>query len=96
MPSIIEHFLFRFGGNSLRIALARKWGVKIGKNSIIDPPCTFTEPYLVSIGNDCAITSGVSFLTHDRAPRIFRKNKDFLGSIHGPIVIKNNCFIGIN
>ncbi len=96
MPNIIDQILFRLGGNNLRVALARKWGLNLGKNCILYPPCTFTEPYLVSIGDDCVITSGVSFLTHDRAPRIFKKNKDFLESIHGPITIKKNCFIGIN
>jgi len=96
MPSIIEQILFRFGGNSLRIALTRKWGVKIGKNCVIDPPCTFTEPYLVSIGNNCVITSRVSIITHIGANRVFLKSKDFLGTVYAPIVIHDNCFIGIN
>jgi len=96
MFSLIEQFLFRIGGNNLRIMIARKWGVKIGKNCVINPPITFTKPYLVSIGNDCVITSGVVFLTSDGAIRVFKKKNDFNETVYSPIIIKDNCFIGIN
>ena len=96
MPSFIDQILFRIGGNRLRIVLARKWGVKIGKNCVINPPCTFRKPYLVSIGDDCVITSGVSFLTSDGAIRIFKKSGDFKETVYGPIIIRDNCFIGLN
>lgn len=100
MPLFIERILFNFGGNHVRISLARKWGMKVGKNCIINPPLIVPKPYLVSIGNDCVITSGVSFLTGDAGMWIFRKcNKkeyDKIGSIYGPIIIHDNCFIGLN
>jgi len=96
MPSFIDQLLFRIGGNRLRIALARKWGVKVGKNCVISPPCTFGKPYLVSIGDDSVITSGVSFLTSDGAIRVFKKSGDFKETVYGPIIIRENCFIGIN
>lgn len=96
MFSLIQQFFFRIGGNSLRIIIARKWGVKIGRNCVINPPTTFTKPYLVKIGNDCVITSGVTFLTSDGAIRILRKKNDFDGTVYAPIIIKDNCFIGIN
>ena len=96
MFSLIQQFLYRIGGNNLRIIIARKWGVKIGRDSVINPPTTFTKPYLVKIGNDCVITSGVTFLTSDGAIRILRKRNDFDGTVYAPIIIKDNCFIGIN
>jgi acetyltransferase-like isoleucine patch superfamily enzyme len=55
-----------------------------------------SEPYLVFIGNHCEITAGVHFITHDGGTWIFRENKKFLGSKFGPIIIRDNCFIGLN
>ena len=97
MPSIIERYLFRLGGNKIRIALARKWGVRIGNNCVIMTPCTFVDPYLVLIGNDVVITAGVMFITHDGAIRIFLKKAEHFNQVktcYGPIVIRDNCFIG--
>ncbi len=97
MSNIIDQILFRMGGNSLRIALARKWGVKIGKGCYINPPCRFgVEPFLISIGNDCVLSGNNTFITHDGAIRIFLNSKDFreIGTLFGPIVIRDNCFIG--
>jgi acetyltransferase-like isoleucine patch superfamily enzyme len=92
----IETFLFRFGGNNLRTQLARRWGVKVGNNCQIMNGNFGSEPYLIYIGNHCEITDGVNFITHDGGTWVFRENRKFLGSKFGPIIIKDNCFIGIN
>ena len=97
MRNIVEQLLFRLGGNNLRIALARKWGVKIGKGCYINPPCRFGgEPFLISIGNDCVLSGDNTFITHDGAIRIFLGSEVFkeIGTLFGPIAIRDNCFIG--
>jgi acetyltransferase-like isoleucine patch superfamily enzyme len=55
-----------------------------------------SEPYLISIGDHCEITSGVKFITHDGGTWIFRADKNYEGSKFGPIKIHENCFIGLN
>lgn len=97
MLNIIRQFLFRLGGNDLRITLARKWGVKVGKGCYINPPCRFgVEPYLISIGNDCVLAGNNTFITHDGAIRIFLTSKVYkeIGTLFGPIAIRDNCFLG--
>jgi len=96
MIRTIENLLFRWGSSDLRVKIARRWGVKIGASCRLFNVNFGSEPYLISIGNHCEITSGVSFITHDGGTWIFRESKEFLGSKFGPIIIKDNCFIGIN
>ncbi len=97
MPNIIEQILFRIGGDRLRVALARKWGVRVGKRCYFHPPCRFGRAaYLISIGNDCALAGDNTFFTYDGGKRIFedtKADKD-IGQIFGPIVIRDNCMIG--
>ena len=39
-------------------------GVKLGANNYIASKFWSTEPYLISVGNHCQITSGVHLHTH--------------------------------
>lgn len=64
-----------------------------------------SEPYLVEIGDNCLITSGVKFLTHDTSVEVaLRKyenqktleNGYFDKTLFGKIIIRDNCFIGVN
>lgn len=96
ITKILLNKLYQFGPNKTRISVARHWGVKIGEGCRIYP-CRFgSEPFLISIGNNCEITAGVTFVTHDGATWIFRKDKKFTKTKYGPIIIKDNCMIGIN
>ena len=79
--------------------------VKVGKGTrLITSFKNFaSEPYLVTIGENCIITSGVKFLTHDAsisvALRYLGKDrivKDSKYEILGKIVVGDNCMIGIN
>jgi acetyltransferase-like isoleucine patch superfamily enzyme len=93
---LFTRIIIRSGPSNLRIFFARKSGVEIGKNCRIFA-CEFgSEPYLISIGNNCEITSGVTFITHDGGTWVFRKNKRFIGTKYGPIIIRENCMVGIN
>lgn len=71
----------------------RKQGAKVGENCSIQIERLASEPYLVEIGNNVAIASGVRFLTHDGASFIFRDKFPAL-RYFGKIVIEDNCFIG--
>src|SRR5690606_36547449 len=63
-------------------------------NCIISIKDFGSEPYLIEIGNDVRITSGVKLFTHGGA-RVFRKNiPDF--DFFGKIKIGNNVYIGNN
>ena len=80
----------------LKISKARRMGVKIGERCcLICGLFSFgTEPYLISIGNDCTITGGVIFLTHDGGIEVINHlkhtNYDKIGLIH----VGDNVFIG--
>lgn len=75
---------------------AKYLGVKIGNN------CEFyknikwgSEPYLIKIGNNVRITSGVKFITHDGGVWVLRNIKnDKSIDVFGKITIGDNCHIG--
>ncbi len=57
-----------------------------------------TEPYLISIGDDCLIATNVQFITHDGGVKVLNSMKRFgnqsmdkVGQIH----IGNNVYIGM-
>lgn len=74
-----------------RACILRLAGLKIGKNVLIYKGVKFdtVAPELISIGDNIAITSGVTILTHfldpSKAGRLFRIGKVRIG---------NNVFIG--
>jgi len=72
----------------------RRQGVRIGRNCRILTGDFGTEPYLVKIGDNCVITGGVSFVTHDGASALFRGEMPDLNRF-GKIEVKDNCFVGV-
>lgn len=77
-----------------RMDLFIKKGLKIGRNVHIDGTVKIDENFchLISIGDNCRITRGVTILAHDGAPRTYTGGY----GIAGKVDIKNNCIIGIN
>jgi acetyltransferase-like isoleucine patch superfamily enzyme len=71
----------------------RKQGMQVGDNCMIVPTYFSTEPYLIKIGNHVGVAQGVTFITHDGGPWIFRHEVPDL-QVFGPIVIEDNCIIG--
>lgn len=71
----------------------RQSGAEVGEGCWIVPTSFSTEPYLVRIGNHVSIEEGVSFMTHDGGPWVFRDRISDL-QVLGPIVIYDNCYIG--
>ena len=73
---------------------ARKAGVNIGDNNFIASKFWSSEPYLITIGNNCGITGGVKMFTHGggRVARVRYPNFD----IFGRVTIGNHVYIGTN
>lgn len=73
---------------------ARKAGVKLGDRNFIRSRFWSSEPYLITVGSDCAITSGVKFFTHGgaRTARSLYPKFDFFGKIN----VGNRVYIGTN
>ena len=90
----------RFLRNNEFIYILKEQGIQIGKGTIFYGPETMqidrSRPYLLSIGEYCKITSGVSILTHDYSRSVLRR---VYGDVIGEgerTVIGNNVFIGMN
>ena len=70
-----------------------RWrGIKIGDNCLICSYLVTKEPYLLEIGNNVIVSTNVSFITHDRSPKIWNG----WGDLYGRIKIGSNSFIGEN
>lgn len=75
------------------IKYARHLGVKVGNNTLIaDKRHWPSEAYLISIGNNCAITEGVTIYTHGGGRLLRSSIPDF--DSFGKVRIGNNCYIG--
>lgn len=73
-------------------------GVRLGKNVKfygMKPGMFSTEPWLITIGDDCYITANCQFITHDGGTLILRKEIPDL-EITAPISIGNDVYIGLN
>lgn len=78
-----------------------KWiGVQLGADcKIINHPNWGSEPYLISIGDHTEISCGVTFLIHDGATWISRRDEKYKNQEiikYGCIQIGDDCFIGCN
>lgn len=82
-----------------------KKNLKVGKNTrILTSYSNFgSEPYLIEIGNHCAITSGVKFISHDASIEVAlnyynipRVEKQMKKELMAKTLVKDNCLIGVN
>lgn len=73
---------------------ARIAGVKIGSNNFIASAFWSSEPYLIRIGNNCAITSGVKIFTHGGSRVLRHKHPKF--DAFGKVIIGDYVYIGSN
>lgn len=75
-------------------AYAKHIGVTVGKNCLIATRNWSSEPYLITIGNNVAITKGVMLHTHGGATVVRSRIPDF--DMFGKIVIEDWAYIGAN
>lgn len=73
---------------------AQSLGVQMGTDNLIASKFWSSEPYLISIGSNCQITSGVRFFTHGGAQVLRDKYPEF--DLFGKIEIGNYVYIGNN
>ena len=81
------------------IAHLRAGGAEIGERvRIYDPQTTLidvTRPFMIKIGDDVQITSGVTILTHGYDWSVLKGVCGEVSGSCGEVVIGNNCFIGM-
>jgi acetyltransferase-like isoleucine patch superfamily enzyme len=71
---------------------ARSLGVKVGQNCIFYGVVWSSEPYLITIGDNCQITDGVKIFTHGGSFMFRKEIPDF--DSFGKVVIKSDVYIG--
>lgn len=77
-----------------------KNGATIGKKTRLNchVDAFGTEPFLITVGEDCLFASGVNFITHDGGIKVLNSMKKFgkqrMDNI-APIVIGDNVYIGM-
>lgn len=70
-------------------------GVKIGTNNFIpDKNCWSSEPYLITIGSNCQITTGVRIFTHGGGNVVRNVLPNF--DVFGRVTIGDWVYIGTN
>src|ERR1700678_2889433 len=75
---------------------SKAYGVRFGDRvRLTGKPDFGSEPYLISIGNDVTIASGVTFHTHDGGVGVLRSKYPGI-NVFKTITIGNNVFIGSN
>lgn len=76
--------------------MQKKIGVNFGSNLNLYGEVTWgSEPWLITIGDNCYITDGVKFINHDGGTLLFRSIVPDL-EVTKPIVIGDNVYIGNN
>lgn len=73
---------------------ARRAGVELGKNNFIASDFWSTEPYLIKVGSNCQITSGVKLLTHGGGGAVRLTHSRF--DCFGRVTVGDYVYIGTN
>jgi acetyltransferase-like isoleucine patch superfamily enzyme len=73
---------------------ARSIGVKVGKGCQFFNVTWSSEPYLITVGNNCQITNGVKIFTHGGAFMFRREIPDF--DCFGKVIIGDGVYVGNN
>ena len=97
--NIVRKIKMRFSTNEQYIHILRDMGMKIGDNCDINKNVVLgTEPYLISIGNNVRIVTGVKLITHDGGLWVPRNMGiiDERADRFGRITIGNNVNIGLD
>ena len=105
LSRVFKKIYFSLASSSDVIKYYRKQGMVIGDRCEINKNFdVITEPYLVTLGNDVRITSGVKMITHDGGVIVARRSGSCQelcenikeADIFGRITVGNNVHIGVN
>jgi len=77
------------------VSFAQYIGVSVGSNCRIYTTNFGSEPFLITIGNNVTVTSGVKFLTHDGTGWLMIDDKG-RRYLYSKIEIGDSVFIGVN
>lgn len=98
ISKLIKKIEFLLSDRKHYVDILRRGGVTIGEGCYIEKDTLFgSEPYLIKLGNNVRISSGVKFVTHDGGMWALRKQgicQD--GDIFGRIEIKDGTHVGWN
>lgn len=98
--SLLSRVVWHFKSNDSKLRDLKSRGLIIGSGCEILNGYDFgSEPYLIEIGNNVRITSGVRITTHDGGMWVLRNlyPDDFSSADKfGRVKIGNNCHIGMN
>lgn len=97
----ILYSFYHCSSNKRYVSYLRKKGAEIGQGTVfLSPRKTFFDygrSSYITIGKSCVICSGVTILAHDYSWSVLVKSHNLLyPSGGGPVVIGDNCFIGVN
>lgn len=85
-------YFYLFGS----VNYARKKKVEIGENCRIYIKEWGSEPFLIELGDNVTVTSGVRFITHDGSTCLVFDDNMQRYQRYSPITVGSNVFIGIN
>lgn len=90
--------LYVNSSNSRKVAYLKKRGASIGLGTrfVCGVECFGSEPYLISVGDDCLFSSNVMIFTHDGGVKVLNSLKYFEhpNDKMGRVKIGNNVFVG--
>lgn len=91
IKQLIQRFIQGKASEQIEMEYLIKNGLKIGKNTHINPGFAIDSawPWLISIGDDVTISTNVTILAHDASTNIVK-----CGTKLGRVSIGNNVFIG--
>lgn len=93
MNYFIAKLFSKIFGHKVIINNYRSQGMQIGDDTHIFSRIVSNEPFLISIGNRCTISTNVSLLTHDASIGALL-GRNIKSDMCGKISIGNSCFIG--
>lgn len=96
--SLLDSIIWRHMSPGMKLERLKRRGLTIGGCEILNGYELGSEPYLVIIGNNVRIASGVKITAHDGACRVLRHKYPELAGCDrfGRVTIGDNCRIGMN
>lgn len=105
ISNLIDKIRLGFASKKGTVRYFRSKGMKIGSNCDINKSLNvISEPYLVTLGDNVRITSGVKMITHDGGVIVARRMEEIKSicpdiekaDIFGRITVGNNVHIGVD